>query len=168
MNKYNKHLYQYFIKNPTKDFQPQPKITQEKTIEPEPKKQIYRQLEPVCFDIMEMIGKEYTIIKQKQKTKQNMSHVLNEITKTDENGFKWNEWCMKNVLEGDLMGWSFQCNNILEHYEKYPNTYIKMEIDEWTGEEMPSFMIELSKAFWEKNMKMQEWECEQEMKSYIK
>ena len=129
MNKYNKHFFEYFIKSPTNEFKPQPIIQ-------EPKKQIYRQIEPVCFDIMEMIGKEYTFIKDKQKTKQKMSGVLSKITETleecddyDEVDFhfksiKINSWA---VYFEDWWEWDDQQIIVGNHYEKYPNPYIELK-----------------------------------------
>ncbi len=146
-----KHYYQYFIKNQSNDFQPQPNITRVKQIKPESKKQVHRQIEPVCFDIMEMIGKEYTFIKQKQMTKQKMSRVLDQITEIDENGFKYNEWGMSKITNDDWYMWSVNCYYVAEWYEQHPNPYIKMEIDpDWTMMNQPPFMIEIIQAFEQK------------------
>ena len=142
-----KHLYQYFIKNQSNDFQPQANITRVKQIEPESKKQVHRQIEPVCFDIMEMIGKEYTIIKQMQTTKQKMSLVLDELNQIDEYGHNSNQWC----YGCDCMDFHWLCEQIEEHYENYTNPYIELMYFEPSDAILPPFMIELSKAYFEKN-----------------
>ena len=157
-----KHLYQYFIKNQSNDFQPQPNITRVKQIKPESKKQIHRQIEPVCFDIMEMIGNEYTFIKQKQKTKQKMSLVLDQINQIDEYGFKCYEWGMSIITNDDWYEWSTNCVDVSEWYEEHPNPYIKMEIDyEWSMMNQPTFMIELIEAFDQKQTMFNDY-CEKE------
>jgi len=157
-----KHFYQYFIKNPTNDFEPQANITPVKQIEHESKKQVYRQIEPVCFDIMEMIGKEYSIIKQKQKTKQKMSLVLDQINQIDEHGFKCYEWGMSIITNDDWYQWSQNCSYVSEWYEEHPNPYIKMEIDQlWTMLPQPPFMIELIQALEQKQNIVNNY-CEQQ------
>jgi len=113
-------------------------------------------MEPVCFDIMEMIGKEYVIIKQMQKNKQKMSHVLDEITQTDEYDINCNDWCMEKIYYEEWWDWDDQCRYVGNHYEKYPNPYIKLNslrVGSMASNEIilvPTFMIELRKAYSEK------------------
>ena len=122
-------------------------------------------MEPVCFDIMEMIGKEYTFIKDKQKTKQNMSRVLGKITETvqecddyDEDDYdfksiKINSWA---VYFDDWWYWDDNCKLVGNHYEKYPNPYIELKpLIVGSGDDehyisVPNYMIELKDAYWEK------------------
>jgi len=79
--------------------------------------------------------------------KQKMSLVLDELNQIDENGNNCNEWC----YGCDCMGFHWLCGEIEEHYENNTNPYIELMYFEPSDAILPPFMIELSKAFFEKN-----------------
>lgn len=90
----------------------------------------------LCYDIMEMIGKEYTIIKQTNKNKKLYGEIVKHLDYYfDEHGMykeKWGRYTNPEFIkQGDIR----TDTQFLEYEELFDTNHYKIIADKYGGEE---------------------------------
>tara|TARA_R110002124_G_scaffold51505_1_gene148913 strand:+ start:151 stop:738 length:588 start_codon:yes stop_codon:yes gene_type:complete len=152
MINYNKRHYHYFIKSfNTKLTNPTPVKMSTKPTYKAP---------TMCFDVMEMVGREVELLRIKYEHQKKMKPVLEELTSIDYEQYGYPsshlEWGMGEIkgYEGGRKLFD-ECEDIECAHQEHPNTYIELEQCSYTGHMIPTFMIELVKA---QQVKENNWE----------